>query len=313
MKATALLIMLSIAPVGCAASDGGDAIDDSFLGNGKADGFGVTDDSVEAIGVLAMLRTISVAELDAAGLPDRTSKQIVRHRQGPDNMDGTADDNPIDTLEELDAIPYVGSTAWALLLEHAQDIHAIPSADPFDMTFCLQDTALVMSDVTTTLAGMQVVSLTSHTAGVRARNRQCDATGACGDWQAGAPLDMFTLDGMTTLPIQLPGAGVAGDVMLAITPDGLPQVTVEGMVMVGGASPATKEISFNCVTAAKPTSDSDVLQFANCGLFLDQDVLHMNGTALVGGSAIVGRSCAQFDVAVDVQQNQREITLFARY
>lgn len=54
--------------------------------------------------------------LDAkVGLDSRAARQIVAHRDGPDWQPLTADDNPIDSMEELEAIDRVGpGTIWEL-------------------------------------------------------------------------------------------------------------------------------------------------------------------------------------------------------
>lgn len=49
------------------------------------------------------------------GLDSRAARQIVAHRDGPDWKAMTADDDPIDSLEELESIDRVGpSTIWTL-------------------------------------------------------------------------------------------------------------------------------------------------------------------------------------------------------
>ncbi len=49
------------------------------------------------------------------GLDSRAARQIVAHRDGNDWKPMTADDNPIDSLEELESIDRVGpSTIWEL-------------------------------------------------------------------------------------------------------------------------------------------------------------------------------------------------------
>jgi hypothetical protein len=49
------------------------------------------------------------------GLDSRAARQIIAHRDGPDWQSMTADDNPIDSLEELESIDRVGpGTIWEL-------------------------------------------------------------------------------------------------------------------------------------------------------------------------------------------------------
>src|SRR5688572_28795058 len=99
-----------------------DGIDDAFP-NGKADG-GIDEGSPEALGVLALVndKTMTASKLkSAAGVTTRVSNNITRHRDGTDAMAGTSDDDPFDTLAELDAIPYVGPVRLNALLEAARD------------------------------------------------------------------------------------------------------------------------------------------------------------------------------------------------
>src|SRR5665647_3243500 len=44
------------------------------------------------------------------------------HRKGPDRRDGGDDDDFFDNLAEVDAVPYVGSTAMAALATHAMEL-----------------------------------------------------------------------------------------------------------------------------------------------------------------------------------------------
>ncbi|MBM4388120.1 MAG: hypothetical protein FJ088_10310, partial [Deltaproteobacteria bacterium] len=44
---------------------------------------------------------------------------IIAHRNGADKAYGTEDDNPFDSIEELDSVPYVGSTIIAKLEAYA--------------------------------------------------------------------------------------------------------------------------------------------------------------------------------------------------
>jgi 5-methylthioadenosine/S-adenosylhomocysteine deaminase len=49
----------------------------------------------------------------------RTAEAIVRHRDGPDGRWGTPDDDPFDTVAELDDVPGVGTVTLTRLREHA--------------------------------------------------------------------------------------------------------------------------------------------------------------------------------------------------
>lgn len=120
--ALATLLAAGLALPGCAqAPDDDTPEDEAFLSGGKADG-GIEEGSADALGVLAVVNTLSQVQLDDdVGLDGRAARGIVRHRQGGDGSDGTADDDRFDTLVELDAISYVGRAAFARLLEYARD------------------------------------------------------------------------------------------------------------------------------------------------------------------------------------------------
>ncbi len=101
--------------------------DASFLGGGgRADGYGVSVSRDEARGVLLLVNTASF-ELLHFGVPiyERPARNIVEHRAGADGVLGTEDDRLFETLEELDAVPYVGPVTFNRLLEYARDHHYV--------------------------------------------------------------------------------------------------------------------------------------------------------------------------------------------
>lgn len=53
------------------------------------------------------------------GLDRRAAERIIQHRNGPDGLFGTGDDNLFDDLKELDDVPYVGPSALSLLRAYA--------------------------------------------------------------------------------------------------------------------------------------------------------------------------------------------------
>lgn len=107
----------------------GDGIHDPIAAAGKADG-GDTPTPAEIDAVLALVNTadLSLLDIDIA-LDVRAAEAIVAHRDGPDASLGTADDDPIDDLAELDAVPWVGTSAFGKLLGWVRD-HAPAGATP---------------------------------------------------------------------------------------------------------------------------------------------------------------------------------------
>lgn len=107
-----LLVSTLVSAAACTGANGDpeDARDGSF--SGKADGFGISEGSPEALGVLRIVNELAEPELrEDVGLASRTVAGIVEARAAA----------TIATLVELDAIPYVGPTAFEKLLAFAQD------------------------------------------------------------------------------------------------------------------------------------------------------------------------------------------------
>ena len=102
-------ILFSLVLVACAATPpASDGRDDSFLAGGKTDS-GISEGSPEAVGVLAVVNSLSEDQLrDDVDLSDGAASNIAAH---------TA---KFQTLAELDAVPYVGAVAFRKLLEYAR-------------------------------------------------------------------------------------------------------------------------------------------------------------------------------------------------
>jgi hypothetical protein len=98
-----------------------DGKDDDFISGGKADD-AFAESSAQALGVLAVVNTLGEAALDDdVDLHASAARNIAAHRAGPDATLDTPDDDPFDSLAELDAVSYVGPVAFAKLLSYAQD------------------------------------------------------------------------------------------------------------------------------------------------------------------------------------------------
>ncbi len=137
--ATGLLSLLAINLSACVDAEVEDGENDGFP-SGKADG-GIDEGSAEALGVLALVNdgTLTAAKLKtAAGITTRVSNNIVKHRNGADGSVGTTDDDPYDTLAELDAIPYVGPATLNALLEAARDRGLVGGASKIEVLFSPQ-------------------------------------------------------------------------------------------------------------------------------------------------------------------------------
>lgn len=125
MRSTIFRLATSVLVIGVLAcssvdSDPSDGADDRFP-TGKADG---ALSSLEELAVLALVNDplVNAVELDVDARMNRTAAyNIVAHRNGPDGVVGTADDDSFDDLHELDAVKYVGKVALEQLLAYAID------------------------------------------------------------------------------------------------------------------------------------------------------------------------------------------------
>jgi hypothetical protein len=113
MRALPIFLLLT---VGCSADGPGDAEDDSFGGDEiKADGIYSTCQLAEVL-KLANESTSTEDKLKSLGVAANAARNIVAHRNGPDKMPGTGDDDVFDTLRELDGVRYVGNLALGKLV-----------------------------------------------------------------------------------------------------------------------------------------------------------------------------------------------------
>lgn len=134
-----LVSLLAVTGPACVSAEVEDGERDGFP-SGKADG-GIDEGSPEALGVLALVNDaqMSATRLKAdAGVTIRVANNIVNHRRGADAQDGSADDDPFDTLAELDAIPYVGPATLNALLELARERGLVGGGARFEVIFSPQ-------------------------------------------------------------------------------------------------------------------------------------------------------------------------------
>jgi hypothetical protein len=109
-----------------------DGRDDSFVTDGKLDGFEAS--AAEADAVLRLVNAAALADLDVEiGLSTTASKNITALRMGADGQPFTADDDAVSTLAELDAVPYVGPATFAKLLDYVTANNLVGAAPPVPM------------------------------------------------------------------------------------------------------------------------------------------------------------------------------------
>jgi hypothetical protein len=82
----------------------------------------VADGTPEAVGLLRFLNdestTFEILD-DEIPLDRRAAQNLIDHRDGPDGVFDTTDDDPFDTVEEIDQVAYVGETALERLVHYA--------------------------------------------------------------------------------------------------------------------------------------------------------------------------------------------------
>ncbi|MBU1535952.1 helix-hairpin-helix domain-containing protein, partial [Myxococcota bacterium] len=86
--------------------------------------FPFADNTPEAQGVFDFLNdggtTFELLDIDV-DLDRRAAENIVAHRNGPDGIFGTPDDDPFGSVDELDGVAYVGPSAIEKIYQFAQD------------------------------------------------------------------------------------------------------------------------------------------------------------------------------------------------
>lgn len=146
-KLVALVVLGEL--LGC-ATDGGE------LGTVER---AVVEGSPEARGILALLAdpstTTGVLD-DAVGLDRRAAVNLIAHRDGADGIRGTADDDAFDTIAEVDAIAYVGSSALDKLRTYALAHGFVPSGD--ELVGVFDNVAFTADEATATLALVNTAS-----------------------------------------------------------------------------------------------------------------------------------------------------------
>lgn len=127
MRPIALMLFFAAACTGVEPDE--DGPNDAFLVDGKSDSAGIAEGSADAVAVLALANDSDYTTLhDQIGLAKNAARNIIAYRLGDDATANTADDARFQTLKQLDAVPYVGPTAFKKLVDWAH-AHA-PVAPP---------------------------------------------------------------------------------------------------------------------------------------------------------------------------------------
>lgn len=119
MRKAILFTTVGLLTLGAAAC-GPEASPDKNLGGTFTE---IAQGSPQETAVLALVNDPQVDfELldDDVGLDKRAATNIIVHRNGLDQQVGTSDDNPFDTVGELDKVKFVGASALGKLLAYAE-------------------------------------------------------------------------------------------------------------------------------------------------------------------------------------------------
>lgn len=82
----------------------------------------IQEGTPEALGMVKVANTLDAAALKSkVGLSAKASANVANHRAGQDLQLGTSDDDPFDTLDELDRVPEVGPKSLRKLYAYAKD------------------------------------------------------------------------------------------------------------------------------------------------------------------------------------------------
>jgi hypothetical protein len=112
----------------------------------------VVDGTPEAVGLLGFLNapetTFAVLDIDVA-LDRRAAENLIAHRDGPDAVHATGDDDPFDDVAEVDAVPQVGPATLAKLVAYAEANGYVPSGG--DLLGVFDNVAFTVDEATATL------------------------------------------------------------------------------------------------------------------------------------------------------------------
>lgn len=121
--------------------------------DGRPAALRVDEGTPEAVGLLAFLAdaatTEALLDVDVA-LDRRAAESIVDHRDGPDGLRGTVDDDPLDTVAEVDACYWVGQSAIDALLAWADAHDFVPVGD--DLLGVYDGVSFTVDQATETIA-----------------------------------------------------------------------------------------------------------------------------------------------------------------
>lgn len=106
--------------------------DEVKAADAHSESFALVNGTPEAVGVLAFVNDEATSFRmldDDAKLDRRAARGIIHHRNGPDGIYGTWDDEPFRSIESLDAVKWVGQASMSRLIEYASLHGWVPHED----------------------------------------------------------------------------------------------------------------------------------------------------------------------------------------
>jgi hypothetical protein len=128
--------------------------DDAKSNQVEADSFALVNGTPDAVGVLAFVNdeATDLHRLDVeAKLDRRAARGIIHHRNGPDGVYGTWDDESFETIEALDAVKWVGGRAIGRLVDYSNTYGWVPSITDHLGNYDGVDFTVLEADITLAL------------------------------------------------------------------------------------------------------------------------------------------------------------------
>ncbi len=118
----------------------------------------IIEGSAEAVGMLHFLNdeatTFDILDIDAR-LDARAARGIIHHRNGPDAVYATWDDNLFDSIEEVDSVSWVGEAMLGRILDFTYGSGYVPTHSDIlgiydNVTFTVDESFIVLDYVNQT-------------------------------------------------------------------------------------------------------------------------------------------------------------------
>jgi hypothetical protein len=147
--ALAALLTMGAVANGC-RSDDAEPVQEQAVVSGQS---AIVEGTPEAYGVLALLNDPATSFTlldDEVRLDKRAAENLIAHRDGPDGVFGSGDDDSFDDIAEVDAVPYVGPVALERLLAYAEAQGYVASGE--DLLGVFDNVAFTVNEAEATLS-----------------------------------------------------------------------------------------------------------------------------------------------------------------